>query len=61
MSKGTYLMERMAERRTELLKRLKENPPEKWDETMATFAIEKGISEKTVGEYYTLLKRAKLV
>jgi hypothetical protein len=54
-------MERMAERRTELLKRLKENPPEKWDETMATFAIEKGISEKTVGEYYALLKRAKLV
>jgi hypothetical protein len=51
----------MTERRMELLKRLKENPPEKWDEVMALFAFEKGVSMKTVSEYYILLKKAKQI
>jgi hypothetical protein len=40
----------MAERRTELLKRLKENPPEKWDEVMAQISADEESANRWLAE-----------
>jgi hypothetical protein len=62
MSSGNPNFSRgMIERRNKLLQKLKETDKKDHCKTLALFAIEEGISEKTVSEYYALLKRAGLI
>ena len=56
-----YFMKGLKERRTELLRRLKESPKEEWDKVMALFSFEYNVTEETVRKYFLLLKRAELI
>lgn len=62
MSNGNPIASRsMIERRAELLKRLKETPVSDHRKVIALFAVETGISEKTIQDYYKLFSRAGLI
>jgi hypothetical protein len=61
MPKGIYLMNALQERRNELLKRLKDTPRAEWDSVKILFAIEYGLREEKVNEYYLTLRKARLL
>jgi len=62
MSNGNPIASRnMIERREALLKVLKETPIKEHGKTLALFAVETGISDKTVHDYYKLFRRAGLI
>jgi hypothetical protein len=54
-------MNKLIQRRGEILSRLDETEPEEWGAVIARFAYDFGLTEKKVMEYFETLYRGKLL